>query len=129
MQPAELREQRFELDAAVRGRKWLQTPHRLCQLPLRADLAPTSGLVPGDGDVHQALEEVALLGGRGAPGILELLVRGEVLARTNQLDARLIRGLELLRLPPGRRTCGAGSRGRTRAGLCARRTASRARGT
>ncbi len=40
--------------------------------------------------MHQTLEEVALLGGSGAPGILELLVRGEVLARTNQFDSRLV---------------------------------------
>jgi hypothetical protein len=35
--------------------------------------------------VHEPLEEVALVGRRGAPGELKLLVGGEVLARTNEL--------------------------------------------
>src|SRR5216683_8240750 len=112
----------------MRRRKWLEPPHRLCELPLRADLAPASRLVPRNGDVHQTLKEVTLLGGRSAPGIFELLVRGEILACANQLDARLKGGLEFLRLQPERRTCAAGSRGRTRSGLFERRTATRATG-
>jgi len=39
--------------------------------------------------VHEPLEEVAFRGGRRAPGILELLMRREELAATDQLDARL----------------------------------------
>jgi hypothetical protein len=39
--------------------------------------------------VDEALQEVALLGRRGAPRALELLVRGEVLAAADQLDAAL----------------------------------------
>ena len=80
MQLAQLREQRFELDAAMRGRERLEPAQRLCELPLGADLASAPGLVPRNRDVHETLEEVALLGGRRAPRILELLVRGEVLA-------------------------------------------------
>src|SRR5712691_9893560 len=113
----------------MRRRERLESPHGLGQLPFRADLAPASGLIPLNGDVHQALKEVTLLGGRRAPGIFKLLVRGEILAGADQLDAGLKVGLELLRLQPARRTCAAGSRGRTRSGLSARRTASRARGT
>jgi hypothetical protein len=36
--------------------------------------------------VHEALEEVALLGRRRAPRVLEHLVRGEELAGSNQLE-------------------------------------------
>ncbi len=71
----------------MRGRVRTEPARCFCQLPLGTDPATASGLVPRNGDVHQTLEEVTLLGGRRAPGILELLVRGEVLACTNQLDA------------------------------------------
>jgi hypothetical protein len=79
VQLAQLCEQWFEVDAAVHRGERSEPPHRLRQLPLGADLAAASGLVPGNRDVHQTLKEVALLGGRRAPGILELFVRGEVL--------------------------------------------------
>ena len=75
-------------------RERLQPPHRLRELSLGPDLAAASGLIPGNRNVHQTLEEVALLGGGGAPGILELLVRGEVLARTNQFHPRLVRHVD-----------------------------------
>jgi len=45
-----------------------------------ADAPAAPGLVPGDRDVHEPLEEIALVGPRGAPGRLERLVRREVLA-------------------------------------------------
>jgi hypothetical protein len=64
----------------VRRREWLEPASRLLELPLGADLSATPRLVPRDRDVDEALEEVAFRGGRGAPGVLELLVRGEVLA-------------------------------------------------
>jgi hypothetical protein len=91
---AELGEQRFELDAAMSGRERLEPAQCLRELPLGADLASAPRLVPRDRHVHETLEEVALLCGRRAPRVLELLVRGEVLAGPNQLDARLICGLE-----------------------------------
>lgn len=100
MQLAELGEQRFELDAAMAGRERLEPAQCLRELPLGADLASASGLVPGNRDVHETLEEVALLGGRSAPGVLELFVRGEVLAGPNELYSSPISGLEFLRLPP-----------------------------
>jgi hypothetical protein len=100
VQLAELGEQRLELDAAVSGRVRLQTAQCLRELPLGADLASAPRLVPRDRHVHETLEEVALPGGRRAPRVLELLVRGEVLAGPNQLYPGPIRGLELLRLPP-----------------------------
>jgi len=53
---------------------------RLLELPLEPDPVPAAGLVPRDDDVHEPLEEVLLLGRRRAPGVLERLVRREVLA-------------------------------------------------
>ena len=71
----------------MRRRERLESAQRLCELSLGADLAPAPGLVPRNGDVHETLEEVALLCGRGTPRVLELLVRGEVLAGADQVDA------------------------------------------
>ncbi len=67
----------------------------LLQLPLAADAVAAAGLVPRDGDVDEALEEVALLR-PGSPGVLELLVRGEELAAADQFQA----GGEVVRLRP-----------------------------
>src|SRR2546430_15824591 len=103
----------------MRGSKRLQAPHRFRELSLGADAPAAPGLVPGDRDVHEPLEEVTFLCWRGAPRELELLVRGEVLAATDELEAAPIGGLELLRRRPGRRRCAAGSRGRTRSARCA----------
>src|SRR2546429_1612611 len=71
----------------MRGSKRLQAPHRFRELSLGADAPAAPGLVPGDRDVHEPLEEVTFLCWRGAPRELELLVRGEVLAATDELDA------------------------------------------
>ena len=67
----------------------------LLQLPLAADAVAAAGLVPGDGHVDEALEEVALLVGSRAPGVLELLVGGEELAAADQVET----ALELRRRP------------------------------
>ena len=64
-----------------------ESADRLLELSPAADLLAASGLVPRDGDVHESLQEVALGRLGGAPGVLELLVRGEVLTGSNQLDA------------------------------------------
>jgi hypothetical protein len=95
VQLTELREQRSDLDPAMCRRERLEPPHRLRKLPLGADLAAAAGLVPGDRDVHETLEEVALLRGRRSPGGFELFVGREVLAAPDQLDPGLICGLEL----------------------------------
>ncbi len=84
------------------GRERLEPVQCLRELPLGADLASAPGLVPRHRDVHETLEEVALVGGRRAPRVLELLMRGEVLTGPNELDPCPIRGLELLRLSPRR---------------------------
>ena len=59
---------------------------RLLELPLEPDPIPAAGLVPGNRDVHETLKEVALFGRRRAPGILELLVCGEVLATPREVE-------------------------------------------
>ena len=87
MQVAKLCEQRLELQAAMRWSEGLQAAHGLCELALGADPPASAGLIPGNGDVDETLVEVALLGRSGAPGELELLMRREVLARTNERDA------------------------------------------
>jgi hypothetical protein len=71
----------------VRRRVRLETADRFCQLPLGPDSSAAPRLVPRDRDVHEALQEVALLGRRRTPGVLQLLVRREVLARLDQLQA------------------------------------------
>ena len=59
---------------------------RLLELPLAADPVSAAGLVPGDDDVDEALEEVALAGVRRAPGLLEGFVRFEVPAGARERD-------------------------------------------
>jgi hypothetical protein len=66
-----------------------QAASGLLELALAADPPSAPGLVPGDGDVDEALEEVALLRLGRAPGQLELLVRREPLAAAQQLESRL----------------------------------------
>jgi hypothetical protein len=83
----QLFDQRRELDAAVLRRERLEAADRLLQLSLGTDPAAAAGLVPRDCDVNESLEEVALLRRRGPPRFLELLVRGEVLAGADQLEA------------------------------------------
>jgi hypothetical protein len=55
-------------------------------LSLEADPVPALRLIPGNDDVDEALEEVLLLGLGCAPGVLERLVRGEVLAGAGQVQ-------------------------------------------
>src|SRR3954451_18044298 len=100
----------------MRRRVRREPPDRLDELTLGADLPAAAGLIPGDRDMHEALEEVALRGGCGAPGELELLVRGEVLAAPDQLNSRPVVVLVFLRRQPGRRRAGAGWPGRSRSG-------------
>jgi len=71
----------------VLRREWPEPPPRLLQLPLAADAVPAFGLVPRHRDVDEALEEVALAVRRGAPGVLERLVRLEERAGADQLEA------------------------------------------
>jgi hypothetical protein len=68
----------------MRRRERPQPASRLLQLPRAADLVAPSGLVPGDSNVNEPLEEVALFAGARSPDVLELLVRGEELACPDQ---------------------------------------------
>jgi len=73
----------------MRRREGPEAALRLFELSLEADPVPAARLVPGNDDVHEPLEEV-LLGRLGcAPGVLERLVRGEVLAFAGQFQAAL----------------------------------------
>ena len=82
----DLLQERRNVDAAVLGRVWPESPRGLLELPLAPNTVPAPGLVPGDRDVDETLEEVALLGRRRPPGVLERLVRGEELPAPNQLE-------------------------------------------
>jgi hypothetical protein len=71
----------------VLGGERREPPRGLLELPLAADPVPPTGLVPGDRDVHEALEEV-LFGRLGsAPDVLERLVRFEVLTALDLSEA------------------------------------------
>ena len=75
----------------MRGCERTEAPGGLLKLALVADPVPAPCLVPGDGDVDEALEEVALGRGSRPPGLLESLVRGEVLALGEQHEPTLVR--------------------------------------
>lgn len=68
---------------------------RLLQLPFAPGPVAASGLVPGNRDVHEALEEVPLLRLGLPPGRLERLVGGEELPRADQPEPVLELSLEL----------------------------------
>ena len=84
----ELPEQAADRDPAVRRRVRRQPARRLLQLALAPDTSAPSGLVPGDGDVHEPLKEIAFSVLGASPRELELLVRGEELATADQRDPR-----------------------------------------
>jgi len=71
----------------MRGRVGRQPADRLLELALGSDSPTAAGLVPDDRHVNEALEEVAFGRRRRTPGELELLVRGEVLACTDELNS------------------------------------------
>jgi hypothetical protein len=66
-----------------------ESPRRLLELPLAAGPVAAAGLVPGDDDVDEALEEVLFRRVGGPPCILERLVRLEVLARPSEVEPAL----------------------------------------
>jgi hypothetical protein len=68
-----------------------EAAERLVELPRRSDAVSARRLVPGDGDVHEALVEIAVLRGRSAPRELELLVRLEVPAGAEVGESALVR--------------------------------------
>lgn len=62
---------------------------RLRELPLATRPVAAAGVVPGDRDMDEALEEVPLLVRRLTPFVLELLVRVEVRSVADQLESSL----------------------------------------
>jgi CheY-like chemotaxis protein len=70
-----------------------EPPAGLRQLPLAADPVPAPRLVPGDCDVDETLEEVALGRLSRAPHGFELLVGLEVAARADELEASRVLAL------------------------------------
>ena len=78
MRRLHLRQHPGDVDASVRRRVGPEPPLRLLELPPAPVLVPPPGLVPRDDDVDEALVEVPLLRGGGAPRELQLLVRLEV---------------------------------------------------
>ena len=86
-----LREHAFDVDSAVGRGEGRESPRRLLELPPRCDGTAAAGLVPGDRDVNEALEEVALSRLGGTPRVFQLLVSGEELAGANQFQAALER--------------------------------------
>jgi hypothetical protein len=71
-----------------------QPATRLFELAFAPDPLAAAGLVPGDRDMHETLEELALGRLGGAPRILQFLVGGEELAGPNQPQAAL-KGIRL----------------------------------
>jgi hypothetical protein len=69
------------------GRVRAESPLRLYELPFESSAVSALVLVPGDDDVDEALEEVALVAVRRAPGELERLVRVEIAAGTGELES------------------------------------------
>jgi hypothetical protein len=86
-----LHQQGGDVDASMRGAVWRKPAARLLELSFGADPFAAAGLVPGDRDVHEPLEEVPLTRVGGAPRIFQLLVGGEELAGPDQLEALLER--------------------------------------
>jgi hypothetical protein len=87
----ELHQERSDFDAPMRRSVRCQSAARFLELALAANSPAASGLVPGDGNVHETLKEVALARLGGSPRIFQLLVSREELAGPNQFQAALER--------------------------------------
>ncbi len=80
-------ERALDSDATVLGGVGREPPRRLGELALAARPVAALRLVPGDGDVDEPLEEVALLAWRVTPLVLQLLVRVEVRAGADSFES------------------------------------------
>ena len=87
----ELHQESGDVDAPMRRGVGREPAARLLELTFAADSLTAPGLVPGDGDVDETLEEVTLGRLGGAPRVFQLLVGGKELAGPNQLQAALER--------------------------------------
>jgi hypothetical protein len=88
-----LREDAGDVHVAMLGCEGSKPPRGLLELALAAHAVAAPGLVPGDRDVDEALEEVLLGRLGGPPRELQFLVRGEELACPNQLEPGVKRRL------------------------------------
>ena len=79
-------QRRTDVDTAVMRRVRAEPARCFLELALAPGAPPAAGLVPSDGDVDQALQEVSFFGWRFPPLVLELLVRGEELSGGDQLE-------------------------------------------
>ena len=101
---AELVEQRGDVDVTMLRRVGAESPLSLLELALAADAVATARLVPGDGDVDESLEKVALRRLGRAPRVLQFLVCREELARADQFEPVRERVVGQLRRPLARAT-------------------------
>ena len=82
----DLGEHALDVDAAVGGPVRREAARCFLELPLAPRLVLAARVVPRDGNVDEALQEVSLRAGRFSPFVLELLVRLEVRAGPDQLE-------------------------------------------
>jgi hypothetical protein len=75
-----------EVDATMRGRVRPEPAGSLLELSFATGTVGPLRVQPCNRDVDETLEEVTLALGRLAPLVLQLLVRVEVLARSDQLQ-------------------------------------------
>ena len=85
----DLCEDTVHVDATMGRRVWPEPARGLLELTLTAGAVAPSGVEPRDGHVNEALQEVALGRRCDSPLVLELLVRLEVRAGADQLEAAL----------------------------------------
>ena len=97
------------------GRVRRQAPSCFLELPLAADAPSSTGLVPRDCYVDEALEEIALGRLGGPPGVLQFLMSVEVSASSDQLEPPLVAGSHAAKLPTSRPrpTCAGAARKRS----------------
>ena len=88
MRGFDLSQEGGDVDASVLRCKRPEAAGGLFELTLAPRLVAAPSLVPGDDDVHEALEEVLLLRLGRSPGVLERLVGGEVLARAGEVETQ-----------------------------------------
>jgi hypothetical protein len=88
-------EEAGDVEIAVLGLVGGEAARRLLELTLACDGAPGyAGMMPRDGDVDETLEEVPLTRLRGAPGLLERLVRRKVPPARDQREAAFVAGVD-----------------------------------
>jgi len=101
LRPLDVGEHSRDVDASVEGPVGTESPSCLLELALAARSVAPARVVPGDGDVDEPLEEVALGRFSLAPFVLELLVRLEVGSHADQFEPLLERHAAIIRVRAG----------------------------